>query len=120
MDLEPCIQGADCSASMPDSSAVMQQKSDLLMPSLLTHYLLLQLLQDVRRFKAAVLKEEGSLDMVVLATRLAAVGYRVSIRTAVGGGAGQDCFHNLHYTFLLVTGEACYESTEYIVDPCFG
>lgn len=54
-----------------------------------------QLLRDVRAFHAAVLREEGRPDTVVLACKLAAVGYAVRIRTALGGGAGQACFHNL-------------------------
>ena len=77
----------------------------------------LQLLQDVRSYGHSVVREEGHLDTVVLATRLAAVGYRVAIRTAVGGGSGQECFHNLHYEFLLVTDE--HNFTEHIVDPRF-
>lgn len=77
----------------------------------------LQLLHDVRAFKAKLLREEGSVDTVVLATHLAAVGYKVAIRTALGGGVGQECFHNLHYEFLLVTDE--HNFVEYIVDPRF-
>ena len=62
----------------------------------------MQLLCDVRQFKAAVLAEEGRSDIVVLATKLAAVGYQVAIRTALGGGSGQECFRNLHHVFLVI------------------
>jgi len=55
----------------------------------------LQLLRDVRAFQAAILREEGRPDTVVLACKLAAVGWSVTMRTALGGGAGQACFHNL-------------------------
>ena len=57
----------------------------------------LQLLRDVRAFQAAILREEGRPDTVVLACKLAAVGWSVTMRTALGGGAGQACFHNLRY-----------------------
>ncbi len=55
----------------------------------------MQLLRDVRAFQAAILREEGRPDTVVLACKLAAVGWSVTMRTALGGGAGQACFHNL-------------------------
>lgn len=77
----------------------------------------LQLLRDVRSYKHRLLREDGEVDTVVLATHLAAVGYRVTIRTAVGGGAGQECFHNLNYEFLRVTDE--HNLTQYIVDARF-
>ena len=75
----------------------------------------LQLLSDVRQFKAAVLQEDGRNDIVVLATKLAAVGYNVAIRTAVGGGVGQQCFRNLHHEFLIIF----WESKPLIVEPSF-
>ena len=78
----------------------------------------LQLAQDVQAFKAVTLAEEGCLDPVVLATKLAAVGYRVAIRTAVGGGAGQEAFHNLYHTFLIVT-KGDLHLTDYLIDPNF-
>ena len=59
---------------------------------------------------------------MVLASKLAAVGYQLTIRTALGGGAGRSCFHNLHYEFLLVNGDPEFGSPqdkEFIVDPHF-
>lgn len=40
--------------------------------------LLIQLVSDVRRFKWACLEEEGACDNVVIATKLANIGYTVS------------------------------------------
>ena len=47
-----------------------------------------QLLRDVRVSARAVLREEDQPDTVILAAKLANVGYRVAVRTALGGGAG--------------------------------
>jgi hypothetical protein len=55
---------------------------------------------------------------VVLASRLATVGYRVAIRTAVGGGIGQRCFRNLCYEFLLVSSFDAIP-VQHVVDPKF-
>ncbi|KAK9917886.1 hypothetical protein WJX75_009279 [Coccomyxa subellipsoidea] len=81
-----------------------------------------RLLRDVRAFQGAILREEGRPDTVVLASKLAAVGYRLTIRTALGGGSGRSCFHNLHHEFLLVSGDPEFgapQDKEYIVDPYF-
>jgi hypothetical protein len=81
-----------------------------------------QLLRDVRAFLSAIVREEGRPDTVVLASKLAAVGYRLTIRTALGGGAGRSCFHNLHHEFLLVMGHpesGTPQDKEFIVDPNF-
>ncbi len=81
-----------------------------------------QLLRDVRAFLSAIVREEGKADAVVLASKLAAVGYHLTIRTALGGGAGRSCFHNLHYEFLLVSGDPEFgtpQDKEFIVDPHF-
>lgn len=83
---------------------------------------MLQLLRDVRAFLSAIVREEGRPDTVVLASKLAAVGYRLTIRTALGGGAGRSCFHNLHHEFLLVMGDPEFgtpQDKEFIVDPHF-
>ena len=56
-------------------------------------------------------------DIVVLASHLATIGYRVALRTAVGGGTGQKCFRNLCYQFLLVMAHD--SPVQYIVDPKF-
>lgn len=82
----------------------------------------MQLLRDVRAFQGAILREEGKPDTVVLASKLAAVGYKLTLRIALGGGSGRSCFHNLHHEFLLVTGDPEFGSPqdkEYIVDPYF-
>ena len=72
----------------------------------------------MRDFTAITVAEEGCADPVVLASKLAAVGYRVAIRTAVGGGTGQDAFHNLNHTFLLIT-KGDLHLTDYLIDPNF-
>lgn len=61
-----------------------------------------RLMRDVRVIKAALLADEDELDVAVLATRLAALGYRVALRTAVGGGHGTTCFANLRHEFLVI------------------
>lgn len=43
-------------------------------------------MRDTRYYKTLLLREEGICDAVTLASKLANVGYRVSIRTALGGG----------------------------------
>lgn len=68
----------------------------------LTHFDLVQLARDVRWLNHTTLREDGRRDSVVLASKLVNIGYKVAIRTAMGGGAGQDCFHNLHHEFLVV------------------
>lgn len=81
-----------------------------------------RLLRDVRAFQGAILREEGQPDTVILASKLAAVGYKLTLRTALGGGSGRSCFHNLHHEFLLVSGDPEFGSPqqkEYIVDPYF-
>ena len=61
-----------------------------------------QLARDVRWLNHTTVREDGRRDSVVLASKLVNIGYKVAIRTAMGGGAGQDCFHNLHHEFLVV------------------
>lgn len=77
----------------------------------------MQLFRDVRAFKRSLLREEDRLDVVTLATRLDAVGYFASVRTALGGG--DACFRNLRNEFLCVTGDGDYEGVEFIVEPFF-
>lgn len=74
----------------------------------------LQLLEDVRQYKAALQREGCGQDAVVLSLRLSLVGYQALVRTAIGGG--QACFKNLRHEFVSVRDE---EGTEYIVDPAF-
>lgn len=54
-------------------------------------------------FNHTTVKEDGKHDTIVLASKLVNIGYKVAVRTAMGGGPGQDCFHNLHHEFLVVT-----------------
>ena len=61
-----------------------------------------QLALDVRWLNQATIREDGRRDAVVLASKLVNIGYTVAVRTAMGGGPGQDCFHNLHHEFLIV------------------
>ncbi|KAK9814324.1 hypothetical protein WJX72_004060 [[Myrmecia] bisecta] len=79
----------------------------------------IRLLRDVKRFREAVLEEDGRQDSVVLASKLHNVGYSVALRTAVGGGSGQDCFHHLHHEFLVVGSEGELAGQDLIVDPSF-
>jgi uncharacterized protein (TIGR01615 family) len=72
----------------------------------------------VRSLSRALLREEERLDAVVLATRLAAIGYRPTLRTALGA-PGLSGFSNLRHEFCCVHGDGDYEGVEFIVEPCF-
>lgn len=76
-----------------------------------------QLLRDVVAYTWSVLEEESGPDIVVLATKLANVGYMVTVRTAIGGG--QACFRNLRHEFLSVEGAGDCQGLEFVVDPEF-
>lgn len=78
-----------------------------------------KLLRDVKHFVKAVMVEQGEQqpDTVLLATELSAVGYIVTVRAALGGGA--SCFRNLRHDFLAVRGTGDYEGAEFIVEPRF-
>lgn len=80
-----------------------------------------RLMRDAQYYSASVLEEEGSMCAVVLASKLAQVGYRVSIRTALGGGAGLKAFAHLSHEFLVVAppGGQLSLVPEIIVDPHF-
>lgn len=69
--------------------------------------------------KKDVCAEEGDLDVVILATKLSSVGYRVHLRSALGGGPGVDCFHNLRNEFLVVAGEGDEDGTFFIIEARF-
>ncbi|GBG00099.1 hypothetical protein Rsub_12920 [Raphidocelis subcapitata] len=92
-----------------------------------------KLASDVRRFKSALLREDGSADAVALAARLAGVGHACAVRTAIGAGPGRGpgaagrrggaaCpFKNLRHVFLAVAvdgGEGA-GGCEYLVDANF-
>lgn len=82
--------------------------------------LFLQLLRDVRLLAAAVRREElGELDTVVLATKLTSVGYKVHLRSALGGGPGIEAFQSLRNEFLIVAGVGEDEGIDYIVEGRF-
>ncbi|GAB4817681.1 hypothetical protein N2152v2_004727 [Parachlorella kessleri] len=78
-----------------------------------------KLLRDVLAYKERILEEEEGFDVVTLAAHLSNVGYRVHIRTALGGGQGTDCFHNLRHEFLVVQGDGEQRSVDFIVEPSF-
>lgn len=73
---------------------LVSSSSVSIVPHLLTlfKYLPPQLLEDLRFCKAMVLRECGRCDVAAVAAKLAVCGYRVAVRTALGGGQGQDCF----------------------------
>lgn len=80
----------------------------------------MQLLHDLRQLAAAVRREEGGeLDIVVLATKLTSVGYRVHLRSALGGGQGVDAFHALRNEFIVVAGTGHDDGIDYIVESKF-
>lgn len=68
----------------------------------------------------AVWRDEGSRDVALVATCLANAGYRVTIRTAKGGGSGRTCFDNLRHCHILVLPDDSNSSDDaFIVDICF-
>ena len=75
------------------------------------------MLRDLSVLKRRLVHEDGTWDIVVIASRLAAVGHQVALRTALGGGRGQECFHHLHHEFLVVTPPGSQD--ELILDPSF-
>lgn len=78
----------------------------------------LRLMDDVKQMKMAVEHEEGEVDVVILATRLSTVGYRVHLRNAIGGGNGSNCFRNLRNEFLIVEAEDVF-GEDYVVEARF-
>ena len=59
------------------------------------------------------------MDIVVLASHLARIGYEVVLRTAIGGGVGQQCFRNLSNEFLVVSAPFGSEAKDIIIDLKF-
>ena len=53
------------------------------------------------------------------ATQESACDLQVSLRTAIGGGQGTDCFHHLHHETLRVVGEGSQTGVDIIVDSAF-
>ncbi len=62
--------------------------------------------RDVASMKRRIVEEEGEIDVVVLATHLSSVGYKVSLRSALGGGRDSGMFVNLRNEFLIVERES--------------
>lgn len=94
-----------------------QQVASCLLPQSIFHA---RLLRDVRAMKRSMFYEGDEFDPVVLATKLSIVGYRVHIRSALGGNAGStDCFFNLRNEFLVVAGEGNDAGTHFIVESRF-
>ena len=52
--------------------------------------------------KAAALRRFGQFNAQLLAEDLAGHGYKVAIRSALGGGTGTSCFRHLRHEFLVV------------------
>ncbi|KAG7672005.1 hypothetical protein Ndes2526B_g07043 [Nannochloris sp. 'desiccata'] len=78
-----------------------------------------KLRHDVRRMTRGLVLEDGVIDPVVLATKLSGVGYRVNIRSALGGQAGSaECFYNLRNEFLITSGDE-EEDGHYIIEANF-
>ena len=77
-------------------------------------------MRDVHQLAKLVrLEEDGELDIVVLASKLNAVGYRVYLRSALGGGHGADCFHRLRNEFLVVAGSSDTDYADFVVESQF-
>ncbi|KAL3149292.1 hypothetical protein ABBQ32_002107 [Trebouxia sp. C0010 RCD-2024] len=100
LEMEEVASPRTQNAQLQNHLNIVQQK---LAPLLNAHEIAeLRLARDVRWLNHTTLKEDGRRDSVVLASKLVNIGYKVAIRTAMGGGTGQDCFHNLHHEFLVV------------------
>lgn len=52
--------------------------------------------------KTALAHARDGQEFARLAQILTALGYRVQVRTALGGGDGADCLRNLRHTFMTV------------------
>ncbi len=86
----------------------------------LSNFFPLQLLRDVKSMKHNLIRDEGGFDPVILATKLSSVGYRVNIRSALGGAAGSaDCFYNLRNEFLIISGEGDDYGENFILETAF-
>jgi len=57
-----------------------------------SYRLFVQLMDDLRRCKVRTLQKTGRCDTASIAAELARAGHRVILRTALGGGTGQNCF----------------------------
>ncbi|GLC36736.1 hypothetical protein PLESTB_000788300 [Pleodorina starrii] len=81
-----------------------------------------RMLSDV---KAACPHAKDGQDTERLVSILSALGYRCSLRTALGGGDGPDCLRNLRHTFIVCEcpasnpNQPVSPSRRYIVDTQF-
>ncbi|KAG2487290.1 hypothetical protein HYH03_014130 [Edaphochlamys debaryana] len=77
-----------------------------------------RLLSDVR---VACQHAKDGQDTTKLVAILSALGYRCSLRTALGGGDGADCLRNLRHTFITCDTPSVNgaPARRYIVDPQF-
>lgn len=113
LEMEEAFGPQDCNASLQHHLITMQRTlAPLLHASAIGE---MRLTRDVRWLNYTTVKEDGRRDAVVLASKLVNIGYKVALRTAMGGGAGQDCFHNLHHEFLIIA----QHDQEVIVDCHF-
>lgn len=81
----------------------------------------LQLSSDViAALKASTADQRGFSDhssrVAALAQQLTDEGYNVSLRTALGGGDGSECLHNLRHCYLFCRLQS---GSAYIIDPFF-
>lgn len=81
-------------------------------------FLALQLQEEVVGHMQETL-QESRFNTLALATRLAAAGYAVIMRTAKGGGPTFSCFRNLRHEFLTVRGRDDCKGMDFIIEPSF-
>ncbi len=69
----------------------------------------------------AVQHAKDGQDTARIVAILQALGYRCTLRTALGGGDGADCLRNLRHTFISCDTPAGpgSPSRRYIIDPLF-
>ncbi|GIL64467.1 hypothetical protein Vafri_18378 [Volvox africanus] len=76
-----------------------------------------RLLSDVR---VACTHAKDGQDTARLVSILSALGYKCSLRTALGGGDGAHCLRNLRHTFIMCEAPGCGGAPRcYIIDPQF-
>lgn len=109
---EVCLEG--------ELSVWKKKISECNMPTSIAHA---RLMRDVHMMLREVCREEnGSADVVVLASKLSAIGYKVYLRSALGGGDGISCYYNLANEFLRVSSsEFCSEEEpqDFIIEVRF-
>lgn len=101
----------------PAITDVVQKLQSLLEPWSEAEYMVLLHVRIAR--EEALKRGEPHLTVVELADTLRRLGYRVKLRTALGGGWGGACLRNLRHSFLAVTVEGPNGGTQLVVDPRF-